>query len=136
VRELFCRIREDDQKIVLATSGKKAEAQHYIEILGVAKLVDGATTADDSDRSKPAPDIFQAALEKLGGVSTRSALVVGDTPFDMQAADKAGLRAIGFLCGATTEDALRKAGAMTTFYDPADLLVRYAELLPLWSAQM
>ena len=135
VRELFARIRADKHKIVLATSGKRAETRHYVKILRVADLIDGATTADDSDRSKPAPDIFQAALKKLDDVPKESALVVGDTRFDMEAAGRAGLRGIGFLCGSATQEALRKAGAMATFYDSADLLVRYSELQSLWSAQ-
>ena len=135
VRELFARISGENKKILLATSGKKAEAEYYVKILDATDLVDGTTTADDSDRSKPAPDIFQAALAKLNDVSAENTLVVGDTRFDMQAAHKAGLRAIGFLCGGTTEKALQKAGAIATFCDPADLLVRYAEVMPLWSVQ-
>ena len=135
VPDLFARIREDKRQIVLATSGKKVEAQHYTEILKVSDLIDGFTTADDSDRSKPAPDIFQAALAKLKNVSSQNALVVGDTRFDMQAADNAGLAAIGFLCGGTNQEVLREAGAIEIFCDPADLLVRYRELIPLWSAE-
>ena len=135
VRELFARIREDSHRIVLATSGKKAEAEHHIELLGVGDLIDGTTTAEDCDRSKPAPDIFQAAVEKLDNVSSQSALVIGDTHFDVEAANRAGLPAVGFLCGGTAKETLVNAGAIAIFYDPADLVVRYSELLPLWSAR-
>ena len=101
VRELFQRLRDDGKQIVLATSGKKSEAKHYTKLLGIDDLIAGQTTADDADESKPEPDIFKAALEKLDGVEAREALVIGDTRFDMEAAGKAGLRAIGVTCGGT-----------------------------------
>ena len=131
VRELFTRIREDKRKIVVATSGKKADTQYFIKILDVGDLIDGAITADDSDQSKPAPDIFHAALAELEDVPADNVLVVGDTCFDMEAAGKAGLRAVGFLCGGSSKELLRKAGAAAIFFDAADLLVRYAELRSL-----
>jgi len=134
VRDLFSRLQEEDRRILLATSGKKTEAQHYVRLLGIDNLIDGATTADDCERSKPAPDIFHAALEKLNGVSSQNVLVVGDTRFDMEAATKAGLLPLGFLCGGTQKRLLQEAGAIGTFLDSADLLVRYAELSSLWSS--
>jgi HAD superfamily hydrolase (TIGR01549 family) len=128
VRDLFARIRQDDKRIVLATSGKKSETKHYVKLLQIDDLIDGQTTADDADQSKPAPDIFQAALAKLDNVKPSEALAVGDTRFDMEAAAKAGLAAIAFLCGGTGEETLREAGALAIYRDPADLLARYGEL--------
>ncbi len=123
VRELFARLREEGKAIVLATSGKKKEAEHYVELLGIADLLDGQTTADDADSSKPAPDIFEAALAQLKGVAAADAVVVGDTPYDMEAAGRAGMDAIGVLCGGTTdEETLRATGAQSIYRAPAYLL--------------
>jgi len=123
VRELFERIRRDGKRILLASSGKKPETEYYIKLLQIEDLIDGQITAEDADSSKPAPDIFIAALARLSGVSPDDAIVVGDTRFDIEAAHKAGLAAIGFLCGgAADEKTLRKAGALAIYRHPADLL--------------
>ncbi len=131
VRELFQRLHDDGKQIVLATSGKKSEAKHYTKLLGIDDLIAGQTTADDADESKPEPDIFQAALDKLDGVRAEDALVIGDTRFDMEAAGKARLRAIGVTCGGTDADTLRSAGAIAIYRDPADLLRAYDEFVTL-----
>jgi HAD superfamily hydrolase (TIGR01549 family) len=128
VRELFQRIRDDHKLIVLATSGKKAETKYYINLLKVENLIEGYTSGDDADNSKPAPDIFAASLEKLGGISSADAVTVGDTRFDIEAARKAGLATIAFLCGGTSESVLREAGAVAIYRDPADFLAHYDEL--------
>jgi HAD superfamily hydrolase (TIGR01549 family) len=124
VRELFQRIRDDQKRIVLASSGKKDDTKYYIELLKVDDLIDGCTSADDADRSKPAPDIFAAALEKVN-VPPDEAITVGDTRFDVEAAAKAGLGTIALTCGGTDESVLRKAGAIAIYRDPADLLAHY-----------
>lgn len=122
VRQLFEQLRRHGKHILLASSGKKAETDYYTKLLQIERLIDGQITAEDVDSSKPAPDIFSAALAK-SGVSPNEAIVVGDTRFDIEAAKKAGLAAIGFLCGrAANEKTLRKAGALAIFRDPADLL--------------
>jgi phosphoglycolate phosphatase-like HAD superfamily hydrolase len=128
VHELFQRIRDDDKRIVLASSGKKADTKYYIDLLAVGNLIDGYVSGDDADNSKPAPDIFAASLKKLGGISSADAVAVGDTKFDIEAAAKTGLETIAFLCGGTTESALRAAGAVAIYRDPADFLVHYDEL--------
>jgi len=128
VRELFQRIRDDHKRIVLATSGKKADTEYYIKLLKIDNLIEGYTSADDADNSKPAPDIFAASLKKLGGISPADAVTVGDTRFDIEAARKAGLATIAFLCGGTSESVLREAGAVTIYRDPADFLAHYDEL--------
>jgi HAD superfamily hydrolase (TIGR01509 family) len=128
VRELFQRIRDDQKRIVLASSGKKDDTKYYIELLKIEDLIDGYTSADDADRSKPAPDIFTAALEKVN-VPPNEAITVGDTRFDVEAAAKAGLRTIALTCGGTDESVLRKAGAIAIYRDPADLLAHYDKLL-------
>ena len=131
VRDLFQRIRDDDKRIVLASSGKKADTKYYIDLLKIDNFIGGYTSGDDADHSKPAPDIFAASLEKLGGISHADAVAVGDTRFDIEAAGKAGLGTIAFLCGGTSELVLREAGAIAIYRDPADFLGHYDELVTL-----
>ena len=125
VRALFEEIGKAGGAIVLATSGKESEAKHYVELLEIAELISGKTTADDADESKPAPDILLAALGKLDGVPASEALLIGDTRFDMEAAGKAGMAAIGVTCGGTTAAILRAAGASAVYRDPAHLLLEW-----------
>jgi phosphoglycolate phosphatase-like HAD superfamily hydrolase len=131
VRELFQRIRNDDKRIMLASSGKKADTKYYVELLNIGDFIAGCVSGDDADHSKPAPDIFAASLEKLGGISPADAVTVGDTRFDVEAAGKAGLKTIALLCGGTSELVLRKAGAIAIYRDPADFLAHYDQLATL-----
>ena len=128
VRELFQRIRDDHKQIVLASSGKKAETEYYVKLLKIENLIESYTSGDDADNSKPAPDIFAASLKKLGGISPADAVAVGDTRFDIEAAAKAGLKTIAFLCGGTSELVLREVGAVAIYRDPAHLLAEYNKL--------
>ncbi|MGU3403667.1 HAD family hydrolase [Methylobacterium brachiatum] len=122
VRPLFERIRAAGLKIALASSGKGPEVERYQEILGIADLVAVVTSSDDADRSKPHPDIFEAAAQKLEGFGKDEMIVIGDTPYDAQAASKAGLRTIGVLCGGFPEADLSGAGCVAIYRDPQDLL--------------
>lgn len=124
VRELFQRIRNDDKRIVLASSGKKEDTKYYVDLLEIEDLIEGYTSGDDAESSKPAPDIFAASLKKLDSLPA-DAVTVGDTRFDIEAARKAGLKTIAFLCGGTSEATLRKAGAVAIYRDPADFLAHY-----------
>jgi len=127
VRELFERIKRDGQRIGLASSAKADEVEEYKNIASIADLVDAETSSDDVDRSKPCPDVFEVALDRLR-VEPSAALVVGDSPFDAMAASGAGLKTIGVLCGGFPEEQLREAGCVAIYRDPADLLDRYEEL--------
>lgn len=122
VRALFQQIRDAGGEIVLATSGKKSETQHYVDLLEIDDLILGKTTADDAEQSKPEPDIIMAALAKLQGIQADESLLIGDTRFDMEAASKAGIPAIGVTCGGTSASILRGAGALAVFRNPAALL--------------
>ncbi|MFL6590000.1 MAG: HAD family hydrolase [Chthoniobacterales bacterium] len=124
VRDLFEKIRGDGKKIALASSGKDAEVHHYEKLLHIGGMVDCMTTADQVVHSKPYADVFIAALN-LVSVSPGEAVAVGDTPYDIAAAKKIDLPVIGVLCGGFPETALRDAGAVAIFRDPADLLERY-----------
>ena len=125
VRRLFQRIRQDDKRIALASSAKADELKTYKAIAGIEDLVETETSSDDADRSKPYPDIFQAALAQLGDVSPDNVVVVGDTIYDAEAAGKAHLRTIGVMCGGWSEEDLRRAGCIAVYRDPADLLNGY-----------
>jgi HAD superfamily hydrolase (TIGR01549 family) len=125
VRELFQRILRDGKRVALASSAKGDELQAYKARAGIEDLVETETSADDAEKSKPHPDIFEAALERLGQPAAGETIVIGDTPYDIEAAGKAGLRTIALRCGGFPEETL--AGAVAIFDSPADLLARYAE---------
>jgi HAD superfamily hydrolase (TIGR01549 family) len=127
VRELFQRLRAGKKVIVLASSGKEDEIKRYMEIAGIADLIDASTSSDEVERSKPYGDIFAAALGKAAPARAEEAVVVGDTPYDAEAAGKVGLRTVGVLCGGFPEADLRAAGCGAIFRNPADLLARYEQ---------
>ena len=127
VRELFQRIKQDKKQIALASSAKKDELKRYKEIAQIDDLIESETSSDNVERSKPCPDIFEAALKQLGNVTPDKVIVVGDTPYDAAAAAEANLKSIGLLCGGRTEPQLRQAGCIAVYRDPADLLARYEE---------
>ena len=125
VRALFERLLAAEVRIALASSAKGEELEAYKKIADISDLLDTETSSEDAERSKPHPDIFEAALAKLGAADKGRVLVVGDTPFDAEAADKAGLRCIGVLCGGFAEADLRRAGCFAVFDGPQDLLDRF-----------
>jgi HAD superfamily hydrolase (TIGR01509 family) len=127
VRELFLRVKADGKRIALASSATKDDLATYTQILNVEDLVDAATTTTEVKASKPEPDIFTATLDKLGGIAPDRVIVVGDTPYDAEAASKANLRTIGVLSGGFSEESLRPAGCIAIYQDVADLLARYDE---------
>jgi HAD superfamily hydrolase (TIGR01549 family) len=125
VRDLFLRIKADGKRIALASSAKEDELGTYKKLARIEDLVEEETSSDDADKSKPHPDIFEAVMERLGDIEPLEAIVVGDTPYDAEAAGKAGLRTIGVLCGGFPEAELKAAGCIQIYKDPADLLARY-----------
>jgi phosphoglycolate phosphatase-like HAD superfamily hydrolase len=125
VRALFERIRSDGKMILIASSAKAAEVADYLKIAEVADLIDASTSSDDAERSKPFPDIFKAALDKVTGTPSGGAIVVGDTPYDAEAARGAGLACVGVLCGGFTSDSLVSAGCVAVYRDPEDILRNY-----------
>lgn len=125
VRKLFQRIKDDGKQIVLASSAKADELEAYKKIARIDDLIESETSSDDADRSKPYPDIFQAALARLKGVAPENAVVIGDTPYDAEAAFRANLKMIGLLCGGWTAEELRGAGCVAIYRDAEDLLLQY-----------
>ena len=125
VRELFQRVKDEGLKIALASSAKADELKTYKKLARIEDLVEEETSKDDAEKSKPHPDIFVASLEQLGDPPREQVIVIGDTPYDAEAANKAGLRTIGFLSGGFPEEDLRAAGCVEIYKDAADLLARY-----------
>ena len=124
VRELLERFRADDLKLAVASSAKKDELQPLLEVAGVADLILARTSSDDAERSKPDPDIVQAALREAE-VSAEHAIMLGDTPYDVDAAGRSRVRVVGVESGGWRREELR--GAAAVFASPADLLARYQE---------
>jgi HAD superfamily hydrolase (TIGR01509 family) len=129
VRELFERLYADGKKIVLASSAKGAEVDYHLGLIGAQDLVAATTSADDVEHSKPCPDIFAAALGKVAPIGPGETVVVGDSPFDMQAAKKLGLATIGVRSGGFPDDVLLTAGADELHDNPQELLRNYESSL-------
>lgn len=125
VRELFLRIKADGKRVALASSATADDLAVYKQIMNVEELVDAATTTTEVESSKPEPDVFLATLDKLGGIAASNAIVVGDTPYDAEAAGKALLRTIGVLSGGFSEESLRQAGCIAIYQNIALLLAHY-----------
>jgi HAD superfamily hydrolase (TIGR01549 family) len=121
-RELLERFREDGMELVVATSASRDDMAALLKAAGVADLVDAKTSSSDADRSKPSPDIVQAALEN-GGCAPAEAVMLGDTPYDVEASGRAGVRCVAFRCGGWDDAAL--SAAVAIYQDAADLLAHY-----------
>jgi HAD superfamily hydrolase (TIGR01549 family) len=111
-RELIRDLKERGHAVVLASSAKEDEVDHYLDLLEARDLADGWTTSGDVDATKPQPDLVQAAVEKAGG---GEAVMVGDSTFDCEAAKRAGLETVAVLTGGFSEQELRDAGAVVVF---------------------
>ena len=128
VPDLLRRIRHAGIRLAVASSAKKDELATYLDIAGIANLAEVTTCSDDVRQSKPAPDIFETALGKLG-ITGSDAVAIGDTPYDAIAARKAGITTIGVLSGGFTEDELRRAGCAEIYPGPAALFACFENSL-------
>jgi HAD superfamily hydrolase (TIGR01509 family) len=117
-RELLVDLKERGHAVVLASSAKRHEVDHYLDLLDARELADGWTTSADVARTKPEPDLVVAALELAGG---GPGVMVGDSVWDCEAARRAGLPAIGVLTGGFSEQELVAAGAVSVFERLEDL---------------
>jgi HAD superfamily hydrolase (TIGR01509 family) len=111
-RELISDLRERGHAVVLASSAKAQEVDHYLDLLDARELVDGWTTSADVEKTKPEPDLVAAAVEKAGG---GDAVMVGDSTWDCESAKRAGLPSVAVLTGGFSESELRDAGAECVF---------------------
>jgi len=118
-RELIERLHERGQDIVLASSAKPHDVERYLDLLEARELVRAWTTSGDVERTKPAPDLVEVALEHVRG---GPAVMVGDSTWDCEAAARAGIASIGVLTGGFSEQELREAGAACVFTDLPALL--------------
>ncbi|HEX5376074.1 MAG TPA: HAD family hydrolase [Solirubrobacterales bacterium] len=117
-RELIGDLRENGSCTILASSAKREEVDHYLDLLDARGLVDGWTTAADVERTKPHPDLVHAALEKAGD---EPAVMVGDSTWDVKAAEAAGVQTLAVLTGGFSEDELLEAGAAEVVRSIAEL---------------
>ncbi|WP_042938274.1 HAD family hydrolase [Rhodococcus sp. AW25M09] len=120
-RELLADIQSRGITVVLATSAPEAELSTLRDLLDVEDSVAVVTSGEDAEVAKPEPDIIAVALERAG-VEPPRAVMVGDSVWDIEAAGRAGVRAIGVLSGGISRAELLDAGAVAVFDDPADLL--------------
>lgn len=123
-RDLLLRLRAEGLERVVATSADASEVQAILEQAGVADLIETTASSGDAERSKPDPDILQAALHKAGR-SSAHAIMLGDTPYDIEAAARARVGTIALRCGGGWSDA-QLAAATAIYDDPADLHRHFA----------
>jgi HAD superfamily hydrolase (TIGR01509 family) len=120
-RDLLLALKEHGLKLVVASSANGDMLEKLLEIAEATDLLEDSTSADDAENSKPAPDIVEAALKKVG-LQAGEVLMLGDTPYDIEAARKLGIGTIGLRCGGWDDEGLK--GAVAIYDDPADLLTR------------
>ena len=119
-RKLIEELRRRGHTVVLASSAKEEEVDHYLDQLDARELAEDWTTSADVEETKPAPDLVQAALKKAGA-EPDDATMIGDTPWDIKAARKAGVGTIAVLTGGFSIDELEESGAIAVFESIVDL---------------
>jgi HAD superfamily hydrolase (TIGR01509 family) len=118
-RELIEDLRKQDNAVVLASSAKEWEVEHYIDLLDAREIVDAWTTSADVEKTKPEPDLIRVALEKVD--ADGEAMLIGDTVWDVEAAKRAGVETLAVLTGGFSEQELRDAGARDVFTSVEEL---------------
>lgn len=123
-RDLLERFRREGLTLVVATSASKQDMQAILKAVALEAPMDEKTSSSDAERSKPDPDIIEAAIER-SGCDASECIMLGDTPYDVAAARRAGVRVVGLCCGGWSAEELE--GALAVYADPAELLARYDE---------
>jgi len=121
-KELLLHMRAKGLRLVVASSAKEDELKPLLKVCGADEVIEDKTSSDDADRSKPDPDIVHAALKNLG-IPPAEVVMLGDTPYDIEAATRAEVAVIAFRSGGWNDGEL--TGALAVYQDPADLLARY-----------
>ena len=116
---LVSELKKRGHTVVAASSAKRDELQPLLAVAGADALMDASTSSDDAEESKPDPDILQAALARADA-SPEAAVMIGDTPYDIEASQRAGIAVIAFRCGGWQDDDLK--GAIAIYDGPWDLL--------------
>jgi len=119
IRELIEQLKQRGHTVVLASSAKADEVEVYLDLLDARELADAWTTSADVDATKPEPDLVKAALDRAGGTD---AVMVGDTPWDIEAAENADVPTIAVRTGGFGPDELEEAGAVAVFESVSELL--------------
>jgi HAD superfamily hydrolase (TIGR01509 family) len=120
-RDLLVAIKERGHRLVLASSGQQHHVDVFLDQLDARDLADAWTTSADVESSKPAPDLLQVALKKLGVPLDAPSVIIGDSVWDIEAAKKAGMPAIAVRSGGFGNDELKEAGAVAIYDTPGDL---------------
>jgi HAD superfamily hydrolase (TIGR01509 family) len=123
-RDLIADLKGMDRRVVLASSAKPDEVEHYLDLLDARGLADAWTSACDVEATKPAPDLVEVALERIGG---GPAVMVGDSTWDCKAAARAGVETVAVLTGGFSDQELREAGAVAVFDSIDDLRRRLSD---------
>jgi HAD superfamily hydrolase (TIGR01509 family) len=123
--QLVAACRARGARVIAASSASRDDLEALLRIAGADDLLDGSTSSDDAEESKPDPDIVRAAVKKAG-VAPEAALMIGDTPYDVDAATRAGVAVVGLRCGGWDDADLR--GARAVYAGPWELLARLDEL--------
>jgi HAD superfamily hydrolase (TIGR01549 family) len=123
-RELIHELKERGHAVVLASSAKPDEVDHYLDLLGARDVVDAWTDSGDVEATKPEPDLVHAAIDKAGG---GDAVMVGDSTWDCEAARRAGIKTVAVLTGGFSESELREAGAAVVFESIQELRERVGQ---------
>jgi HAD superfamily hydrolase (TIGR01549 family) len=117
--ELIAELGRAGATVIIGSSAEQDECDHYVEMLGAAERIAGATTSADAEHSKPDPELVETALEKYG--SGGAALMIGDATWDVKAAEAAGVPTLGLLTGGFSESELREVGAVEVSHSIAAL---------------
>ena len=124
-RDLIERLHGEGHTVVLASSAKAEEVDHYLDLLDARELTQSWTTSADVEETKPAPDLVEVALKKAG--NDDGAVMVGDSTFDCEAARRADVPTVGVLTGGFSREELLDAGAAAVFESPEQLLAEIGE---------
>ena len=119
-RQLIEELKKRGHTVILASSAKQDEVDHYLGLLDARDLADAWTTSADVESTKPEPDLVQAALDQADS-SPDGGVMVGDTPWDIKAASNAGVETLTVRTGGFGVDELREAGALVVYESVADL---------------
>jgi HAD superfamily hydrolase (TIGR01549 family) len=123
-RDLVVDLKRLDRRVVLASSAKPDEIEHYLDLLDARDLADAWTSSGDVEATKPEPDLVEAALDRVGG---GAAVMIGDSTWDCEAAKRAGVETLAVLTGGFSEQELRDAGASAVFHSIEDLRRRLSD---------
>lgn len=126
-RDLLLAVKERGHRLVLASSGKPHHVDLSLDLLDARDIADAWTSSDDVENTKPAPDLLQVALRKLGAPDDAASVLVGDSVWDVKAADNAGMPALVVRSGGFGDDELNDAGAVAIFDTPGDLAANLSD---------